>query len=175
MATLPDHQIRHYAETANMIEPFRISQLNPASYDVRLGSTLKTEAKNAYGSRWFPYHLQHSAYIMAPGEFLLGHTEEIIKVPADMDCIFMLKSSLARDGMNHSLAGYIDPGFHGRITVELKNVSPIFSLKLEVGMLIGQVRFSRLESSCETPYGVNGHYQGDMTVESAKLNGCVYI
>jgi dCTP deaminase len=175
MATLPDHQIRHYAETANMIEPFRISQLNPASYDVRLGPTLKTEAKNAYGSRWFLYHLQHGPYIMAPGEFLLGVVEEIINVPADMECNFMLKSSLARDGMNHSLAAFADPGYNGRMTIELKNLSPIFSLKLEVGMLIGQVRFSRLESPCETPYGVNGHYQGDMTVKSAKLNGCVYI
>lgn len=173
MATLSDHQIKFHAERFDLIKPFEISQLNPASYDVRLGRTLKTEGRNSYGERWFSYHLEHRPYIMEPGEFLLAHINELVRIPEDMECIFQLKSSLARDGLEHCLAGYIDPGYFGSPTLELVNVNRYHSIKLSAGMLIGQLRFCRLEAPCETPYGVNGHYQGDTSVQEARINGCV--
>jgi len=117
--------------------------------------------------------LQHKPYIMEPGEFVLGVIEEFIRVPNDVECQFMMKSSLGREGLDHINSCYIDPGYMGSITLELVNVNRSHSIQLSQGMLIGQLKFSRLEAPVETPYGVKGHYQGDINPEPAKLNGCV--
>lgn len=93
------------------------------------------------------------------GKFVLGATVEKISLPDNMMARFDGKSSLGRLGLcTHVTAGFIDAGFIGTITVELKNENN-FPIMLKPGMRIGQVLFEYLNAASVKPYGVVGHYQ----------------
>ena len=72
-------------------------------------------------------------------------------------------SSLGRLGlMTHSTAGFLDPGFHGHVTLELSNVANL-PITLYPGMRIGQIAVFQLTTPAERPYGSRGtrsKYQG---------------
>lgn len=167
MSTIVDHQIRHLARTAGLVEPFDPDMVNPASIDVTLGATLLREG-GAGEDRWVECDIENGIYSLAPGEFVLAHTAELIRVPNDLECVFNLKSSRGREGFDHLMAAYIDPGFHGSVTLELVNVNRYHRLPLEHGMRIGQLRFSRLDATPLRSYAVTGRYQNDSTVQPSR-------
>ena len=150
-----------------LVEPFDPGMVNPASIDVTLGPTLLVEGKPGE-DRWVERDIESGIYILAPGEFVLAHTQELIRVPSNLECVFNLKSSRGREGYNHALAGYIDPGFTGRVTLELCNVNRYHRLFLRHGMRIGQLRFSRLDATPLRSYAVTGRYQNASSVEESK-------
>jgi dCTP deaminase len=103
------------------------------------------------------------AFILHPGEFVLGSTYERVAVPDDLVARIEGKSSLGRLGLLiHSTAGFIDAGFSGHITLELSNVANL-PITLYPGMKIGQVSFLRMTTPADVPYGsaqVGSKYQG---------------
>jgi dCTP deaminase len=103
------------------------------------------------------------AFILHPGEFVLGSTYERVAVPNDLVARIEGKSSLGRLGLLiHSTAGFIDAGFSGHITLELSNVANL-PITLYPGMKIGQVSFLRMTTPADVPYGsaqVGSKYQG---------------
>lgn len=113
-------------------------------------------------------------HILLPREFCLGSTLEHIEIPNDMVGRVEGKSSLGRLGLIvHATAGYVDPGFKGKITLEIYNLNfrPII---LHPGKSICQLSFSRLESPAVYPYGhekVGSHYQGQNTVTGSRYTG----
>jgi dCTP deaminase len=148
-------------EPAPVIEPYRHTQLQPASYDVRLGREVRTE-------HGVVYNLADEAFKdcpieMGPGHFMLGHTEEYFRIPAHLCARVEGKSSTGRRGLAvHVTAGFIDPGFQGQITLELVNHSQVHTFNLVPGMLIAQVTFHRLTDQPERIYGdpaLGSHYQ----------------
>lgn len=167
MATIVDYQIRELARTAGLVEPFNPEQINPASYDVTLGPTIMREGIGGEG-RWVEIDITNGVYSLAPGEFVLASTQELVRIPNDLECVFNLKSSRGREGYEHLLAGYIDPGFHGQITLEICNVNRHHRLPLSHGMRIGQLRFSKLDSIPHRPYALTGRYHGDKGVVTSK-------
>ena len=167
MSTIVDHQIRHLARTQGLVEPFDPEMVNPASIDVTLGATLLREG-GAGENRWETVDIENGIYSLAPGEFVLAHTAELIRVPNDLECVFNLKSSRGREGYEHLLAGYIDPGFVGSVTLELCNVNRYHRLPLEHGMRIGQLRFSKLDARPTRSYAVTGRYMNDQGVQESK-------
>jgi len=139
--------------------------INPASIDVTLGDEILVE--NDHGS-FTPFDIKDETFYMPPGAFVLAHTAEFIRVPNRLECVFQLKSSRGREGYEHALAGYIDPGFHGRVTLELSNLRRFKELPLRAGMRIGQLRFSKLDALPTRPYSVTGRYHGDTGVQESK-------
>jgi dCTP deaminase len=103
------------------------------------------------------------AFVLHPGEFVLGATFEVVSLPDDVAARLEGKSSLGRLGLlTHSTAGFIDPGFSGHVTLELSNVATL-PITLWPGMKIGQLCFFRLTSPAEHPYGsekYGSRYQG---------------
>jgi dCTP deaminase len=99
-------------------------------------------------------------WVMEPNDFLLASTLESVKLPDNISAQFLLKSSIARCGINHLLAGWIDAGFAGNITLELHNVSrnPVL---LTAGMKIGQLVFFKHVDTGEMSYRHKGQYVGD--------------
>lgn len=165
MATIVDFQIEAMSlSEQKLVEPFNSDQLNPASYDVRLDGQILVETPD-YG--WVERKLP---YVLEPGEFVLGCTKEWINVPSCMEAVFQLKSSRGREGYEHLLAGYIDPGFSGRVTLELVNANRYRELYLVRDMLIGQLRFMKTDQPCRTSYAKRGHYQNDDCVTSSRVN-----
>lgn len=165
MSTIVDSQIEALAlSSPPLVHPFCYDQLNPASYDVRLGPDILVETLNG---DWVQQKLP---YILEPGEFVLGCTQESFSIPSYMEAVFQLKSSRGREGYEHVLSGYVDPGFCGKVTLELVNVNRYRSLPLVKDMLIGQIRFMKTDQPCRISYDTTGHYQGDKTVQPSKTN-----
>ncbi len=102
-------------------------------------------------------------FILHPGEFVLGSTIELLTLPDDIVARIEGKSSLGRLGLIvHATAGYVDPGWTGRLTLELSNVANL-PITLYAGMRIGQISFVRLTTPVERPYGspeLGSKYQG---------------
>lgn len=108
-------------------------------------------------------------YQLVPGQFVLGYTEQAFNLPPYLSAEFMLRSSHGRSGLEHQLAGWIDPGFQGQITLELSNVLSNHRLMLTAGMSIGQVKFFRHVPVPESKnYGAIGRYQGQSGVTPSK-------
>ena len=166
---LPDSEIRSLCREHALIVPFIEDRLNPASYDVALGSNIMIEV--AETPELIRYNIQtHSKedpYWLKPGEFILAETQEIFNLP-DSPAIaaqFVLKSSRARSGIQHMLAGFCDPGWHGsRLTLELKNVRQKHRVAIWPGLLIGQMVFMPLSDDPDRSYAEVGHYNGHETV-----------
>ena len=92
----------------------------------------------------------------------MGSTFEYVSIPNTISAFVDGKSSLGRLGIAvHITAGFIDSGFNGNITLEIKNNSDK-QFKLSKNMLIGQIIFFELKDECMRPYGdtrLNNHYQ----------------
>ena len=85
-------------------------------------------------------------HIVRPGEFYLASSREIFNLPNNVAAEYKLKSSMARIGLNHLLAGWCDPGWqNSKLTLELKNVTQSQDIKLKTGMKIGQMVFWQTE------------------------------
>jgi dCTP deaminase len=155
------------------LEPYEPSMIQPSSIDVRLDKFFRVFDNHKY-PHIDPAQDQsdltravevngEDAFILHPGEFVLGSTYEYVTLPDDVAARLEGKSSLGRLGlMTHSTAGFIDPGFQGHITLELANVATL-PIKLYPGMKIGQMCFFRLTSAAENPYGsakYGSRYQG---------------
>ena len=155
------------------LEPYEPEMIQPSSIDVRLDRYFRL-----FDNHKYPFidpsadqpeltHLieadPNEAFILHPGEFVLGSTFEQITLPDDVAARLEGKSSLGRLGLlTHSTAGFVDPGFSGHVTLELSNVATL-PIKLWPGMQIGQMCFFRLSSPAENPYGsgpYGNRYQG---------------
>src|SRR4051812_21568474 len=94
-----------------------------------------------------------AAFILHPGEFVLGSTLERVKLPNGVVARLEGKSSLGRLGLLiHSTAGFVDAGWDGHLTLELSNVANL-PIAIYPGMRIGQISFLEMTSEAETPYG----------------------
>jgi dCTP deaminase len=171
---LSDRTIREQLAAGRIaIDPLDDSCIQPSSVDLRLDrlfrvflnhtmsvidvrkdlSDLTQEVEIADGD----------AFILHPGEFVLGSTSEKISLPDDIVARIEGKSSLGRLGLLiHSTAGFIDAGFSGHITLELSNVANL-PITLYPGMKIGQVSFLAMTTPADVPYGssaLGSKYQG---------------
>jgi dCTP deaminase len=171
---LSDRDIKAELGTGRIgLEPYQAEMIQPSSIDVRLDRYFRLFDNHKYPfidpaedqpelTRLVEVD-SDQAFILHPGEFVLGSTYEQVTLPDDIAARLEGKSSLGRLGLlTHSTAGFIDPGFSGHVTLELSNVATL-PIKLWPGMKIGQMCFFRLSSPAEHPYGsseYSSRYQG---------------
>ncbi|MGA0206422.1 MAG: dCTP deaminase [Ilumatobacteraceae bacterium] len=170
MAILSDHEIHNLATRRLLVEPYQQELVNPASLDVRLGENLLVELPTT--TSLVPYsiagHTKEKPFMLQPHEFVLAETLEEFRLP---DCIagqLALKSSRAREGIEHLLAGYIDPGYKGRLTLELQNARSMHPVALWPGMRIAQIVFHKMSMLPGKDYSKTGRYHGDTAVQGSK-------
>lgn len=150
-----------------MVCPFDPELVNPASLDVLLGDYLMCESPTH--KELFRVDITKATkddpYWLSPGSFCLAETREQFNLPNDISAQFVLKSSRAREGLNHLLAGWCDPGWHGsKLTLELKNERRYHDLPLYPGLKIGQMVFHVMNSVPVRSYAVTGNYNNHLTV-----------
>jgi dCTP deaminase len=174
MVVLSDRDIRAAIASGRIgIDPYDPSCVQPASVDIRLDRFFRVfrSSRHAYIDLARPLDditelvevAEAEAFILHPGEFVLGSTRERIRLSDDVVSRVEGKSSLGRLGLLiHSTAGFIDPAWDGHITLELSNVNTI-PITLYPGMRVGQLSFFPLSSPAERPYGspeLGSSYQG---------------
>lgn len=167
---LPDFEVRRLC-LDGMVTPFDPLLVNPASLDVRLGHQLLIESCESPQLVPYPLH-QHSEadpYLLQPSQFVLAQTVETFSLPPTVAAQFVLKSSRARSGLEHLLAGYCDPGWHGSVlTMELHCSRQLHPVKLWPGMKIGQMVFHRMMATPDRDYSQTGRYNGDQQVTESR-------
>ncbi len=84
---------------------------------------------------------EDGSFLLYPGQFVLAVTQQEFNLPLDLSAEYKLKSSLARVGLNHALAGWCDPGWRGALTLELQNTTQHHVIALRKGDRIGQMVF----------------------------------
>lgn len=151
---LSDSLIRHEIIIGNLVvDPLPPdSAFQPASLELRLAE----------------------AVTLQPGEFRLGHTLEKIGIPDHLVGQVNGKSSLGRLGLLvHATAGFVDPGFAGQLTLELKNLGDR-PIQLEKHQPVCQLVLFRALGTVLRPYGhpeLGSHYQGQSGTTPSWLEG----
>ena len=186
MAILSDKTIKEYLEEGKIvIDPLKDEQqIQPSSVDMRLGDEIKVFKVNRK-----PYidpkdeediaeYMESStvpegeAFIIHPNEFALATTQEYVKVPDDLVARVEGRSSMGRLGVTmHVTAGYVDPGFEGRITLEISNIGAM-PVALYPGQRVCQLVFETMTTPAELPYGHpkrNSKYMKQLKPESSRV------
>lgn len=91
-------------------------------------------------------------FVLQPREFVLATTYEWVKLPDNIAGRLEGRSSIGRLGVIiHSTAALIDPGFSGKIVLELGNIGrmPVILYKK---IRICSLSFERLTTPAEVPY-----------------------
>jgi dCTP deaminase len=171
---LSDRSIRRLLDEGRIgIDPYAEELLQPSSVDVRVDKLFRVFRNSRYPFIDVKQEMEEltelveidpeEAFILHPGEFVLGSTLERITLPDDLVARLEGKSSLGRLGLLiHSTAGFIDPGWDGHVTLELSNVANL-PITIYYGMKIGQLSFVQLSEPAEHPYGtgsLGSKYQG---------------
>lgn len=168
---LSDHEITEWCMHRELVTPFDPVLVNPASIDVRLGDTILIESVQSRELVAYPLgqHCEDNPYELKPGQFCLAQTVETFNLPDTIAAQFMLKSSRAREGLEHLMAGYCDPGWHGSVlTLELHNSRQLWPQLLWPGMKIGQMVFHVMSEPPRRSYAITGRYNSDATVTGSK-------
>ena len=177
MSQLSDISILEAMDRGHInIEPWQDALLQPASVDLTLGNSwlvpIKMPAPVSVKLRNAAYQeVELPTLTLAPGEFVLATTHEVVTLGNHTAAKFEGKSSLGRLGlMTHVTAGFIDPGFSGQITLEIYNCGH-WELELETGIKIGQLVFTHLDTPVSEGYGAakwGSRYHGQRGATGAK-------
>jgi dCTP deaminase len=160
------------------IFPFSLKSVQPAGYDLHLGSQLREYMRDV---RWQGHGLEYEykdqepqypdrdnskffqlidipedGYVLYPGYCVLGSTQERLRLPNNIVGKLEGVSTNARIFLIvHATAGHFDQEFEGEGTLEIVNLSPRPTI-LTVGMRVAQMIFHWTEV---TDTGYMGRYQ----------------
>jgi len=179
---LSDHSIAEALASGRIsIDPMGEDAIQPASLDIRLDRQFRVfrAHRRAYidvresvdDLTAVEEVADDEPFVLHPGEFVLGSTQERVRLGTDIVARVEGKSSLGRLGLLvHATAGYVDPGWDGHLTMELSNVSTL-PIRLYFGMKIGQLSFANLTTPADRPYGDpsrSSRYQGQTGPTSSR-------
>jgi len=145
--------------------------VNPASINLRLGdSFIKPIPGNTVElggeMKYMPVMKQSDGTtIIMPGEFMLATTMEHVSVPVNCAAFVQGRSSIGRIGLMVQNAGFVDPGFTGHITLELKNDSPC-AIVLKPGYPVAQLIFM---DAVDVSEGYKGKYQNQVEATGSRM------
>ena len=174
MSVLSDRTIKEQIAAGRvLIDPLDEDAIQPASVDLRLDDSFRIfrVTTRAYVDVREPVDdltelvtIGHEEpFVLQPGAFCLATTLETITLPDDIVARVDGRSSLGRLGLLvHATAGYVDPGWTGKLTLELSNQSQM-PIALYYAMRVSQISFFTLSTPVERPYGSPGlgsKYQG---------------
>lgn len=163
--------------------PDLAKQLGSCSLDLRLGNSFRLfnyskiplfdtrKKKNTAEITKEVEVKKGEAFIIQPGELVLATTIEYLQLANDILGRLEGRSSLGRVGVIvHSTAAVFDPGWRGKVAMELGNLGRI-PVALYPGMRICAMTFEEVSSEVETPYWKKkgAKYLNQKGPESSKL------
>jgi dCTP deaminase len=184
-SVLSDGTIRRLVDEGRLrIDPWDPGMVQPASVDLRLGSSFRVFHNHklpaidlAEPPQGVTEHVEigeDQSFVIHPGEFVLGSTSEWVELPNDIVARIEGKSSLGRLGLIvHATAGFVDPGFKGTLTLEITNLTRV-PIVLWPGKPIAQLSFMTLDRPAERPYGhpdLGSHYHGQTEATESRYEG----
>lgn len=124
-----------------------------------------------YQFDWKGIHPDERVILMAPGETILGHTQEFIGGREHVTTMMKARSSLGRSFISVcKCAGWGDVGYINRWTMEIQNTSTRYYIPLVVGRRIAQIVFFETGPIEARDYAAGGKYQSGGTLTELKKN-----
>ena len=154
-----------------LIENADDKSINPASINLRLGHTFLRPIEGqvitlGQEMKYRRYEVADGETIpIHPGEFMLATTIEAIDVPITAAAFVQGRSSIGRAGLTVQNAGFVDPGFPGHITLELKNDSPC-TILLFPGYPVTQLVYM---DACDVSERYSGKYVGQVEATGSRM------
>jgi len=185
MSVLSDKWIRKMALEHEMISPFEDKQvregkisygLSSFGYDARVGDEFKiftnvnseTVDPKKFTSSNFVTKKTSDYIIIPPNSFALATTIEYFKMPRNLMCIVLGKSTYARCGIIVNVTP-IEPEFSGNVTLEFSNTTPL-PAKIYANEGVAQFIFLQGNEAPEVSYADRkGKYQGQTGVTLPKV------
>jgi len=179
-----DKWIIEMAEKNNMINPFSKEKVKKGNisfgvssfgYDTRLSDVFlipKFEKKGIID----PKNVKNDDFekfkgkecIIEANSFVLGSTLEYFKIPRDVLCLCVGKSTYARSGILVNITP-LEPEWEGHITMEIHNTSR-FPAKVYANEGISQIIFFRSDEMPLISYkDKDGKYQNQKGITPAKI------
>jgi dCTP deaminase len=169
---LSDKTLHEMIKSGELVcDPVLEDSIQPASIDCRLGTdylvventqmdiiTMRDEIKYR--------RVTGDTITLAPHSFILATTMEYVKLPDNLTAFVEGRSSIGRMGLFIQNAGWVDPGFEGRITLELYNANSL-PIRLEAGRRICQLVFCKMDERALNPY--RGKYQGQTDATGSRV------
>ena len=146
--------------------------VNPASINLRIGNTFLVPRKTntvRLGEKVEYKRIEikdDSCIFLESGAFALATTKECVNIPTDLAAFVQGRSSIGRVGLQVQNAGFVDPGFHGHITLELKNDSPN-TIAIWPGYPVAQIVLIKSDG-VETAY--QGKYNGQVEATGSRMD-----
>jgi deoxycytidine triphosphate deaminase len=126
--------------------------------DLRKPDVGELYVRRAFRQRWYR---AGDAITVAPGEMILGRTFEEFQIPNGYAGKLEGRSTFSRMGISiHCTGDFINPGWRGRMPLQLVNNSPI-PINLTPHMEICQLLVIRTSSESDKPYGIGQKYHND--------------
>jgi dCTP deaminase len=178
-----DRWIKEMAKKHEMISPFveekvkkgNISYgLSSYGYDTRLSDEFlipKFKNKNIIDPKNADLNdfekFSSTECIIEPNSFILGTTIEYFKIPKDVLCLCVGKSTYARCGVTVNITP-LEPEWEGNITIQIQNTSP-FPVKIYAHEGIAQILFFQSDELPLASYkDTGGKYQNQKGITPAK-------
>ena len=160
---LSDTTLKRLIESRELVvDPIDEKSIQPASIDCRLGNHFLVIEHNSMDILTMDSEIRYrefegAAITIPPHSFLLATTFEYVKLPNNVTAFVEGRSSIGRIGLFIQNAGWVDPGFEGRLTLELYNANSL-PIKLQEGRRLCQLVFCKMDQAARSPY--HGKYQG---------------
>ena len=185
MSVQSDKWIKKMSLEHNMIDPFVEKQvssgkisygLSSFGYDVRVSDEYKifTNVNSSivdpkeFSSDNFVTKKSSKYIVIPPNSFALGTTIEIFKIPRNIMCIVVGKSTYARTGIIVNVTP-IESEFMGKVTLEFSNTTPL-PAKIYANEGVAQFLFLKGDQAPETSYADRkGKYMGQTGVTLPKV------
>ena len=185
MSILSDKWIKKMSLEHQMISPFEEKQirngnisygLSSFGYDARVGDEFKiftnvnseTVDPKKFTANNFVTKKNSDFIIIPPNSFALATTIEFFKIPRDVMCIVVGKSTYARCGIIVNVTP-IESEFSGNVTLEFSNTTPL-PAKIYANEGVAQFLFLKGNESPEVSYADrNGKYMGQTGVTLPKV------
>ncbi|MFQ5874020.1 MAG: dCTP deaminase [Dehalococcoidia bacterium] len=158
MGALSDVQITELVEKRKLvIEPFERELVQPASYDLRLGpKVLASPLGPGELGATIELNKKTPSYRIQTGQMVAVISMETLELPLNISARFGIRSEYARRGVIAFGGVQIDPGFRGRVIMNLQNVGPE-PVTITMNEPLFTVEFQRLEKPALSGY--SGKYQ----------------
>ena len=167
-----------------MIEPFEEKQVRQGvisygvssyGYDIRIADEFKiftnvnstiVDPKNMDPASMVDF--RGPVAIIPPNSFALGRTVEYFRVPRNVLCACVGKSTYARCGIITNVTPF-EPEWEGFVTLEISNTTPL-PAKIYANEGIAQVLFFESDEECEVSYKDKaGKYQAQQGITLPRL------
>lgn len=186
MSIKPDRWIRHMALEHGMIEPFVEGLVREGvisygvsayGYDMRVADEFKAFT-NVFSVVVDPKNFNARSLVdikadycdIPPNSFALARSVEYFRIPRNVLCVVMGKSTYARCGIIVNTTP-LEPEWEGYVTIEISNTTPL-PARIYANEGIAQVLFFASDEDCDISYADRkGKYQAQKGIVLPHIDG----